>query len=64
MSKALNLGHLEKVLWKYLNSTNTKGSPLCDVEINEEKWISNCHSICKYNQIFINELVVFKTNQN
>jgi hypothetical protein len=29
-SKALNLGHLVKVLWKYLNSTNTKGSPLCD----------------------------------
>ncbi len=25
-NKALNLGHLEK----YLNRTNTKGSPLCD----------------------------------
>jgi len=31
MNKALNLGHLVKVLWKHLNSTNTKGSPLCDV---------------------------------
>jgi len=30
-NKALNLEHLVKVLWKYLNSTNTKGSPLCDV---------------------------------
>jgi hypothetical protein len=30
-SKALNLGHLVKVLWKYLSSTNTKGSPFCDV---------------------------------
>jgi hypothetical protein len=29
-NKALNLGHLVKVLWKHLNSTNTKGSPLCD----------------------------------
>jgi len=29
-SKALNLGHLVKVLLKYLNSTNRKGSPLCD----------------------------------
>jgi hypothetical protein len=30
-NKALNLGHLVKVLWKHLNSTNTRGSPLCDV---------------------------------
>jgi hypothetical protein len=30
-NKTLNLGHLVKVLWKHLNSTNTKGSPLCDV---------------------------------
>ncbi len=30
-SKALNLGHLVKVLRKYLNNTNAKGSPLCDV---------------------------------
>jgi hypothetical protein len=30
-NKALNLGHLVKILWKHLNSTNTKGSPLCDV---------------------------------
>ncbi len=29
-NKALNLGHLVKVLWKHLNSTNTKGSPLCN----------------------------------
>jgi hypothetical protein len=29
--KTLNLGHLVKVLWKHLNSTNTKGSPLWDV---------------------------------
>jgi hypothetical protein len=29
-NKALNLGHLVKVLWKHLNNTNTKGSPLCD----------------------------------
>ncbi len=29
-NKALNLGHLVKVLWKHLNSTNTRGSPLCD----------------------------------
>jgi len=30
-SKALNRGHLIKVLWKYLNNINTKGSPFCDV---------------------------------
>ncbi len=33
-NKALNLGHLVKVLWKHLNSTNTKGSPLCDALFN------------------------------
>jgi hypothetical protein len=32
-NKALNLGHLVKVLWKHLNSTNTRGSPLCDDKI-------------------------------
>jgi len=31
MSKTLNLGHLVKVLWKYLNNTYTKGSSFCDV---------------------------------
>jgi len=29
--QSTNLGHLVKVLWKHLNNTNTKGSPLCDV---------------------------------
>jgi len=32
-NKALNLGQLVKVLWKHLNSNNTKGSPLCDVSL-------------------------------
>jgi hypothetical protein len=42
-NKALNLGHLEK----YLNRTNTKGSPHCDgletkKHLNEKKTI-DCH---------------------
>jgi hypothetical protein len=27
-----------KVLWKYLNSTNTKGSPLCDGLETKDIW--------------------------
>ncbi len=38
-NKALNLGHLVKVLWKHLNITNTKGSPLCDVTQNPRSWV-------------------------
>jgi hypothetical protein len=43
-NKALNLGHLVKVLWKHLNNTNTKGSSLCDA------WLLTLHA-CKFDHL-------------
>ncbi len=48
MNKALNLGHLVKVLWKHLNSTNSKGSPLCDVEVASLEEVRFCFLRCAY----------------
>ncbi len=53
-NKALNLGHLVKILWKYLNSTNTKGFPLFD-----DKFMASLRSMVSWNKTTLLMNLVF-----